>query len=181
MNTINSQQNECMVYFVIGPSGCGKSEICNSIKNKHEDVCHYDLDKEIEEKFGVKASEYLRLKGIEEFGRASIETVNGLNRDSHKIILIDVGAGSQASQKFRNYIADECMLLITARKEECHKRIVEKRNDERSSEEYFNEEFSDKREELYKKASVIIDTTGKTVEDSVNELMDKLEIKPAAP
>ncbi len=177
-NISNSQQNESKVYFVIGPSGCGKSKICGHIEKKHEDVCHYNLDEEIEKICGVKASEYLGSNGIQKFGRRSIEAVEKLNCDGHKIILIDVGAGSQASQEFRDFIANKCMLLITAENKECHNRILKGRNDERSFEGYCNDEFSDKRKELYEKASVQINTTGKDIEESVGELMNKLGIKP---
>jgi XRE family aerobic/anaerobic benzoate catabolism transcriptional regulator len=158
---------------LIGLRGAGKSTLGQALaKSMRRPLV--ELDKEIEREAGISLSEVFLLYGQAGYRRIERRCLERIINSQEEIILT-VGGGVVSEPQTYNLLLLNCYTVWVKAKPEEHMARVVAQGDTRpmaGHAEAMNDlrNILTAREALYSKADVTLDTSGRTVEDSLSEL-----------
>lgn len=163
---------------LIGLRGAGKSTLGEMLA-RELDVPYMELDREIESDMGMPLAEMFSLYGQGEYRNVERRTLERVLRENERAV-IAVGGGVVSERETYDLLLARCLTIwISARPEEHMARVIAQ-GDLRAI--AGNKEAMDdlrrilaSREPLYKRADARVDTAGKSVEQSFDEL--KMAVK----
>lgn len=162
--------------FLIGFMGCGKTTISKALGRKLE-VLVTDLDQKIVNEQGMPIADIFAQLGEEHFRNLETQAIKDLQKENRMV----VACGGGAVLRTENVAAMKSMgtiILLTATPETTLKRC-EKSKDRPILNGHMNVEFiaelMQKRSSGYEAAAdITVATDDKSVEDIVNEIIEKL-------
>ncbi len=172
-----------MIVLIVGPSGVGKTTSYLAAQSQFPDVIFDNLD-------GL-AARWAMQQGV--IDRESVSLLNRIVNNAElflsigllsigklqgespgKHIVIDVGAGFQVARNAANLHRIFRIITITAEVEVAYRRILQARSDSRTLDDYRRDEFSSRRNDVYRSAHHTIDSSRQSQEQTANKLIDIL-------
>ena len=159
-----------------GMMGSGKSTITKLLANRLKDFSFVDTDEEIIKSQKISINEIFKKYGEKTFRTIETEQLKEILKKDNQVIA--TGGGIVISEdNLNNLLNSSVLIYLKADKDELYNRV--KNNKERPllndcdiKEKIIN--LLDKREEKYKKAHFTIDTTNKTPDIIVKEILEKI-------
>ncbi len=161
---------------LIGMMGSGKSTVAKLLANQLQNFSFVDTDEEIIKSQKISINEIFEKYGEKAF--RTIETVQLKDVLKNDNQVIATGGGIVISEDNLNLLLNNSVLIyLKAEPEELYKRVKNNKerpllNDCNIKEKIIN--LLGQREEKYKKAHFIIDTTNKTPDIIVKEILEKI-------
>jgi XRE family aerobic/anaerobic benzoate catabolism transcriptional regulator len=169
---------------LIGLRGAGKSTL-GRLLAQHLNITFVELNKEIERDAGMPISEIMALGGQTMLRRLEHKMLQEVVARDDQIVLA-VGGGLVAEPATYNLLLSNCFAIWLSASPEEHMSRVLAQGDHRPMADN-PEAMADlrrilaEREQLYAQADLQLDTTGKTVEQSLDELARLLATPPRMP
>lgn len=163
-----------MVVLVIGPSGVGKSDYGKHVERMNPKCRFFDLDRLVRERVGERVSQLLPRIGNDAFLELCQQEVTALSESCNEsVAVVAVGAGALQSNLAGSWLSyhPDPTIAIIANSVEVYQRGG-KRNQGRPFEEFFETEYSQYRQSLYKAAKYQCCVTGLSVEEARNCFAD---------
>lgn len=159
--------------YLVGFMGTGKSTVGRALA-KRLDRVFKDLDDLIEEKENKKIAEIFEEKGEEYFRKIESEVINEISRKENFVIA--TGGGAVVNEENYKRLKESGVLIsLVASPEEIYERTKNSKNRPLLNVQNPIEEIKRlmfERAYYYIKSDHIIDTTGLSVEDVVDEIME---------
>jgi shikimate kinase len=159
--------------YLVGFMGTGKSTVGRALA-KRLDRVFKDLDDLIEEKENKKIAEIFEEKGEEYFRKIESEVINEISRKENFVIA--TGGGAVVNKENYKRLKESGVLIsLAASPEEIYERTKNSKNRPLLNVQNPIEEIKRlmfERAYYYIKSDHIIDTTGLSVEDVVDEIME---------
>jgi XRE family transcriptional regulator, aerobic/anaerobic benzoate catabolism transcriptional regulator len=163
---------------LIGLRGAGKTTLGRRLA-EHRGVPFFELDREVEREYGATIGEILQLHGqpgYRRFERESLQTV----LSKHPAAIIETGGGLAADPETLPLLLEHTLAVwIRASPEEHMQRVIDQgdlRPMARSREAMRElKDILKAREPFYRQAHLHLMTSGRTAEQSFQELLDLLE------
>ena len=161
---------------LIGMMGSGKSTVAKLLANQLQNFSFVDTDEEIIKSQKISINEIFEKYGEKAF--RTIETVQLKDVLKNDNQVIATGGGIVISEDNLNLLLNNSVLIyLKAEPEELYKRVKNNKerpllNDCNIKEKIIN--LLGQREEKYKKAHFTIDTTNKTPDIIVKEILEKI-------
>jgi XRE family transcriptional regulator, aerobic/anaerobic benzoate catabolism transcriptional regulator len=164
---------------LVGLRGAGKSTLGQRLAAERA-IRYVELDKEIEAESGMPLSELFSLYGQAGFRRFERRTLERLVEGNAQMVL-SVGGGIVAEDDTYSLLLSKCFTVWLKAKPEEHMARVLAQGDLRpmaGNTEAMEDlkRILSAREPLYRKADVIVDTSGQSLEDSLNTLRDSVTV-----
>lgn len=169
-----------MIVLIVGPSGVGKTKTCKEAGLNFPNVVLQDLDgmaaqwavdNNMIDHTSITLLDRI-LSDPERLLSIGIKAIEILARENpNKHLVIDVGAGFQVATSAAQLHSEFIVVALTATPEAAYRRIVEARNDDRTFDQYRNQEYADKRIAVYKSAHHTIDTSSQSQQQTLNEFI----------
>ena len=161
---------------LIGMMGSGKSTVAKLLANQLQNFAFVDTDEEIIKSQKISINEIFKKYGENTFRTIEAEQLREILKKDNQVIA--TGGGIVISEdNLNNLLNSSVLIYLKADKDELYNRV--KNNKERPllNDCYIKEKIInllDKREEKYKKAHFTIDTTNKTPDIIVKEILEKI-------
>ena len=161
---------------LIGMMGSGKSTIAKLLANRLKDFSFVDTDEEIIKSQKISINEIFEKYGEKTFRTIETEQLKEILKKDNQVIA--TGGGIVISEDNLNLLLNNSVLIyLKAEPEELYKRVKNNKerpllNDCNIKEKIIN--LLGQREEKYKKAHFTIDTTNKTPDIIVKEILEKI-------
>ena len=159
---------------LIGLRGAGKTTLGQLLEQRQQ-LPFIRLGKKIEHLAGMQVSEILSLSGQPGYRRLEARALSD-TLDKHKACCIETGGGIVSEPKEFNQLLSKCLVIwVSASPQEHMSRVVEQ-GDKRPMADN-RDAMADLRQILkertpyYRKAHAVLDTSGKSVEESYTELV----------
>jgi XRE family aerobic/anaerobic benzoate catabolism transcriptional regulator len=167
---------------LIGLRGAGKSTL-GKLVSKELSISFLELNRQIEEVSGIPVNEVMALYGQEGYRRLERNALERIVATKSKIVLAVAGGIVAEPETYAYLLRHFHTVWLMARPEE-HMRRVRKQGDLRPMKGYPKamEELRSiltSRESLYAQAEAVVDTSGRSLEQSTKDLVDvirKLEV-----
>jgi shikimate kinase len=168
-----------MNIILTGMMGCGKSTIAKDLSQQLKNYKLVDIDREIEKSTQKKISEIFLRHGEPFFRMLETEKIKLFCKKDNQII--SIGGGAFESEENRKILCkDNLVIYLKASPQDIFERLKKEAGDKKRP--LLRKDFSiekitaimEKREKNYKKAHKIIDTTGKTPYNIVQEIVGAL-------
>ena len=178
-----------MVILIVGPTGVGKTTMYRSAKSHFPKVVFGDLDG-MAAKWGanhglVREPRITMLNQsiahAELFLGIGLLVIGELSGDyPNQHLVVDVGAGFQVAQTAQQLHRLFRVIAITAEPEVAYRRIRAARDDDRTFEQYKQQEYAPNRVAVYNSAQHSIDSSRQTEQQTCSSFVDLLStILPA--
>ena len=161
---------------LIGMMGSGKSTIAKLLANRLKDFSFVDTDEEIIKSQKISINEIFEKYGEKTFRTIETEQLKEILKKDNQVIA--TGGGIVISEDNLNLLLNNSVLIyLKAEFEELYNRVKNNKerpllNDCNIKEKIIN--LLGQREEKYKKAHFTIDTTNKTPDIIVKEILEKI-------
>ncbi len=161
---------------LIGMMGSGKSTVAKLIVNKLEGFSFVDTDEEIVKSQKISINEIFEKYGEKTFRTIESEQLKNVLKNDNQVIA--TGGGIVISEDNLNLLLNKSVLIyLKAEPEELYKRVKNNKerpllNDCNIKEKIIN--LLEQREGKYNKAHFTIDTTHKTPDIIVKEIIEKI-------
>ena len=161
---------------LIGMMGSGKSTIAKLLANRLKDFSFVDTDEEIIKSQKISINEIFEKYGEKTFRTIETEQLKEILKKDNQVIA--TGGGIVISEdNLNNLLNSSVLIYLKAEPEELYKRVKNNKerpllNDCNIKEKIIN--LLGQREEKYKKAHFTIDTTNKTPDIIVKEILEKI-------
>ena len=159
-----------------GLMGAGKSSVGRLLAEKLNNYGFVDIDEEIEKNEGMTIPEIFKTKTEEYFRNIETETIKHYAQQSN--VIISIGGGAFESEINREYLTS-CgkVFYLYAPAEILYNRVKNQLNRpllfcDNPLEKL--KQLLEKRENNYKKSHYIIDTSGKNIEETADEILRKI-------
>ncbi len=163
----------------IGMMGCGKTTIGKELSKVLPDFSFIDVDEEIEKSTGKKISEIFLKYGEPHFRLLETEKIKKICEGKKQII--SLGGGAFENPETRKLLEDTSLTIyLKASPQEIYNRIKQEIHRPLLRKNFSVEKIDEilkKRKINYEKASKVIDTTGKSPENIVKELLEVINDK----
>ncbi|MDK2791249.1 MAG: shikimate kinase [Deferribacteres bacterium] len=159
--------------YLVGFMGTGKSTVGRALA-KRLDRVFKDLDDLIEEKENKKIAEIFEEKGEEYFRKIESEVINEISR-KEKFVIATGGGAVVNEENYKRLKESGVLISLVASPEEIYERTKNSKNRPLLNVQNPIEEIKRlmfERAYYYIKSDHIIDTTGLSVEDVVDEIME---------
>ena len=161
---------------LIGMMGSGKSTVAKLIVNKLEGFSFVDTDEEIIKSQKISINEIFERYGEKTFRTIETEQLKDVLKNDNQVIA--TGGGIVISKDNLNLLLNKSVLIyLKAEPEELYNRVKNNKerpllNDCNIKEKIIN--LLEQREDKYNKANFTIDTTHKTPDIIVKEIIEKI-------
>jgi XRE family aerobic/anaerobic benzoate catabolism transcriptional regulator len=163
---------------LIGLRGAGKSTLGAKL-GEEMDLPFVELDREIEKETGMPLAEIFSLYGQAGYRAIERRTLERVLQENGRAV-VSVGGGVVSEKETYDYLLSHCYTVwIKAQPEEHMSRVIEQGDframagSDRAMEDL--RRILETREPLYRKADMVLDTSGSSVEDSFAKLKTALQ------
>ncbi len=174
----NAAKNKARRICLIGLRGAGKSSLGRLLSEKLG-LEFIELNNLIEQQSGMAVSEVMALYGQEGYRRLERQAVEAIAEGSDAVVLA-VGGGIVSEPETFAYLLRSFHTVWLKASPEEHMQRVRQQGDERpmAGNPKAMEELKSiltSRTTLYSRADTMVDTSGRTIEQSLGDLMDSIE------
>lgn len=163
----------------IGMMGCGKTTISLELSKVLPEYKYVDIDNEIEKSTQKKISEIFLRHGESFFRMLETEKIRQFCKNKTNQI-ISAGGGAFENQENRENMSDSgTVIYLKASAQEIYNRIKNETHRPLLRKDFSVEKINEimqKREKNYKLADITIDTTGKTPQNIVEEILGVINV-----
>jgi XRE family aerobic/anaerobic benzoate catabolism transcriptional regulator len=159
---------------LVGLRGAGKTTIGAAVANELK-VPFFELDKEIERLSGTSLGSIIELYGQQAYRRYELQALQELLA-SHPRFVVATGGSLVSETATYELLLRSCFTIWVRTTPEEHMRRVLAQGDLRpmaGSQQAMEDlrRILEERSELYGRADLVMDTTGKSIEESIRELL----------
>ncbi len=168
---------------LIGLRGAGKSSLGQALASRRG-VPFIELDREVERQSGMDLRDIFEIHGQEGFRRLERQVLETVLAGSSPMVLA-AGGGIVAEAATLDLLLSRCLTVWVRSSPEEHMQRVVTQGDDRPMRDN-GDAMADlrailaSRESLYARADMVLDNQGRTLEESLSELVRRTEFRPGA-